>query len=97
MQRWAQSTSVDSVSLTAAGVGLVNRTVPHERLLAEARSCAERGCRRPEHVTAMTKAQMRKVADMSCEQAITTEEFAEPICFTTEAHRAAVQGMLRGG
>jgi len=31
---------------------------------------------------------------MSWEQAITMEEFAEPSCFTTEAHRAGVSDLL---
>lgn len=80
----------------ALGLGLVNRTVSHDQLLAEARTWAEKVCQLPESVTAMAKTQMRKVADMSWEQAIAMEEFAEPICFTTGAHRAAVQRMLRG-
>lgn len=79
----------------ALRLGLVNRTVPHQALLAEARAWADKVCRLPESVSAMAKTQMRKVADMSWEQAITMEEFAEPICFTTAAHREAVQRMLK--
>src|SRR5262249_54303825 len=37
---------------------------------------------------------MRSVADMSWDQAIAMEEFAEPMCFTTHAHREAVAEML---
>jgi 2-(1,2-epoxy-1,2-dihydrophenyl)acetyl-CoA isomerase len=80
----------------ALELGLVNRIVPHERLLAEAQDWAAKVCRLPESVTAMAKTQMRKVADMSWEQAIVMEEFAEPICFTTEAHRSAIRQMLAG-
>jgi 2-(1,2-epoxy-1,2-dihydrophenyl)acetyl-CoA isomerase len=39
---------------------------------------------------------LRNVADMSWDQAITMEEFAEPMCFTTHAHRDAVNTMLEG-
>jgi 2-(1,2-epoxy-1,2-dihydrophenyl)acetyl-CoA isomerase len=44
----------------------------------------------------MTKPLLRNVADMSWEQAITMEEYAEPMCFTTQAHRNAVNTMLKG-
>ncbi|MHB8695897.1 MAG: enoyl-CoA hydratase/isomerase family protein [Solirubrobacteraceae bacterium] len=47
--------------------------------------------RLPEHVLAMSKPLLRICADMTWDQAITMEEFAEPTCFTTEAHRAAVE------
>jgi 2-(1,2-epoxy-1,2-dihydrophenyl)acetyl-CoA isomerase len=36
----------------------------------------------------------RAAADLSWEQAITLEEFAEPGCFTTSAHRDAVQALV---
>jgi 2-(1,2-epoxy-1,2-dihydrophenyl)acetyl-CoA isomerase len=37
---------------------------------------------------------LRATADLSWEQAITLEEFAEPGCFTTRAHRDAVQALV---
>jgi len=42
----------------------------------------------------MTKPLLRSAADLTWEQAITMEEFAEPGCFTTRAHRDAVQALL---
>jgi 2-(1,2-epoxy-1,2-dihydrophenyl)acetyl-CoA isomerase len=42
----------------------------------------------------MTKPLLRQCADLTWEQAITMEEFAEPSTFTTAAHRAAVAGLL---
>jgi 2-(1,2-epoxy-1,2-dihydrophenyl)acetyl-CoA isomerase len=42
----------------------------------------------------MSKPLLRQAADMTWEQALTMEEFAEPSCFTTAAHRAAVDGLL---
>ena len=50
--------------------------------------------RLPNHVVAMSKPLLRNCADMTWEQAITMEEFAEPSCFTTEAHRTAVAELL---
>ena len=43
----------------------------------------------------MMKPLLRGAADMTWEQAITMEEFAEPQCFTTAEHREAVAALLR--
>jgi hypothetical protein len=37
---------------------------------------------------------MRAAADMSWQHAILAEEFAEPMTFTTAAHRRAVDALL---
>jgi 2-(1,2-epoxy-1,2-dihydrophenyl)acetyl-CoA isomerase len=42
----------------------------------------------------MMKPLLRNAADLTWEQAIAMEEFAEPGCFTTPSHRAAVDGLL---
>jgi large subunit ribosomal protein L13 len=44
--------------------------------------------RLPDHVAPMTKTILRQAADLSSGQAIALEELAEPMCFTTEGHRA---------
>jgi 2-(1,2-epoxy-1,2-dihydrophenyl)acetyl-CoA isomerase len=44
----------------------------------------------------MMKPLLRGAADMSWEHAIAMEEFAEPMCFTTTAHRQAVEALLSG-
>jgi hypothetical protein len=49
----------------------------------------------PDHVPAMTKTILRQAADLSWEQAIALEEFAEPMCFTTEGHRGGRGPALR--
>jgi 2-(1,2-epoxy-1,2-dihydrophenyl)acetyl-CoA isomerase len=72
-------------------LGIGNELVAHEELLARARKWSERVERLPRHVLAMTKPLLRQSADLSWEQAIAMEEFAEPMCFTTEAHRAGVE------
>ena len=63
-------------------------------LLDAARTWSERIDALPDHVARMTKPLLRSAADLTWEQAITMEEFAEPGCFTTRAHRDAVQALL---
>ncbi len=75
-------------------LGLGNELVGHEQLLPTARAWCERIEQLPRHVLEMSKPLLRNCADMSWEQAIAMEEFAEPMCFTTEAHRAAVAELL---
>ena len=78
----------------AAEIGLANELVPHERLLDAAREWCDRIEGLPEHVSTMMKPLLRNAADMTWEQAIAMEEFAEPQCFTTAAHREAVEALL---
>jgi 2-(1,2-epoxy-1,2-dihydrophenyl)acetyl-CoA isomerase len=80
----------------AAELGLVNAVVPHEGLLAHAQDWCARLEGLPAHVLKMMKPLLRNAAELSWEQAITMEEFAEPICFTTDAHRASVEALLAG-
>jgi 2-(1,2-epoxy-1,2-dihydrophenyl)acetyl-CoA isomerase len=75
-------------------LGLGNELVAHEDLLGSALAWCERVQSLPEHVLSMTKPLMRHCADLTWEQAIAMEEFAEPMCFTTEPHRRAVQELL---
>ena len=75
-------------------LGLGNELVAHGNLLDAAQELCERIERLPRHVLAMTKPLLRHSADLSWEQAIAMEEFAEPMCFTTEAHRNAVSELV---
>ena len=75
-------------------LGLANELVAHDELLDAARTWSERIDALPDHVARMTKPLLRSAADLTWEQAITMEEFAEPGCFTTRAHRDAVQALL---
>jgi 2-(1,2-epoxy-1,2-dihydrophenyl)acetyl-CoA isomerase len=77
-------------------LGLVNDVVPHDELDAATRRWCARLARLPEHVVPMMKPLLRGAADMTWEQAMTMEEFAEPHCFTTGAHREAVAELLEG-
>ena len=78
----------------AFGLGLGNELVVHEDLSAAALKWCERIERLPAHVLAMSKPLLRQCADMTWEQAITMEELAEPMCFTTDAHKDAVNDLL---
>jgi 2-(1,2-epoxy-1,2-dihydrophenyl)acetyl-CoA isomerase len=75
-------------------LGLGNELVAHEELMAAALKWCERVERLPAHVLAMSKPLLRQCADMTWEQAITMEELAEPMCFTTAAHKDAVGELL---
>jgi 2-(1,2-epoxy-1,2-dihydrophenyl)acetyl-CoA isomerase len=78
----------------AADLGLANAVVDHDRLLPEALEWCGRIEQLPTHVQSMMKPLLRNAADMSWEQAIAMEEFAEPMSFTTRAHREAVDALL---
>ena len=75
-------------------LGLGNELVEHNRLLPTALNWCERISRMPPHVLEMSKSLLRQCADLSWEQAMAMEEFAEPMCFTTSAHKDAVREML---
>jgi 2-(1,2-epoxy-1,2-dihydrophenyl)acetyl-CoA isomerase len=78
----------------AAELGIANSLHDHDELLPAAREWCERVERLPDHVTKMIKPLLRTAADASWETAIAMEEFAEPQCFTTPAHREAVAELL---
>jgi 2-(1,2-epoxy-1,2-dihydrophenyl)acetyl-CoA isomerase len=78
----------------AERIGLVNAVLPHDELLPAALEWCERIETLPPHVVPMMKPLLRGAADMSWDHAIAMEEFAEPMCFTTTAHREAVAELL---
>ena len=78
----------------AADLGLANSVHPHAELLDAAAEWCERIERLPAHVLRMMKPLLRAAADATWEQSIAMEEFAEPQCFTSPAHREAVTELL---
>ncbi len=78
----------------AAELGIANALVPHDGLLDAAYEWCDRISALPEHAVLMTKPLLRAAADMSWDQALAMEEFAEPGCFTTADHREAVEAFL---
>jgi 2-(1,2-epoxy-1,2-dihydrophenyl)acetyl-CoA isomerase len=79
---------------TALRLGLVQEVVAHDRLLAAADEWCSRIADLPPHAVAMSKPLLRATADASWNDAITLEEFAEPVCFTTAAFANSVRSML---
>lgn len=67
----------------AAELGLVNEVVPADRLMDRAMEWCDRIAELPDHALPIAKPLLRSAADASWEQSLTTEEFAEPMCFTT--------------
>jgi 2-(1,2-epoxy-1,2-dihydrophenyl)acetyl-CoA isomerase len=75
-------------------LGLANEVVEHGELMTAAVRWAEQVRELPPHVVPMMKPLLRAAADMTWDQAIAMEEFAEPGTFTTRAHRDAVAELL---
>jgi 2-(1,2-epoxy-1,2-dihydrophenyl)acetyl-CoA isomerase len=78
----------------AQRLGLVQQVVAHDRLLDAADDWCSRIAAMPSHAVAMTKPLLRATADAGWHEALTMEEFAEPICFTTAAFADSVHAML---
>ena len=78
----------------AQRLGLVQEVVEHDRLLAVADEWCSRVSAMPPHAAAMTKPLLRAAADAGWADALTLEEFAEPVCFTTAAFAVSVRSML---
>lgn len=81
-------------AIEAERLGLVNEVVPVGEEVERAKLWAERVRALPQPAVAMTKPLLRAAADAGWHQALALEEFAEPMCFTTTAHREAVAAML---
>jgi len=78
----------------AQRLGIVQKVVAHDRLLAAADEWCSRVAGLPAHAVAMTKPLLRAAADAGWNDALTLEEFAEPTCFTTAAFADSVHTML---
>lgn len=78
----------------ALELGLVNEVVPHAELMARAGHWCDTMLELPAHTVPLMKPLLRNAADMTWDHAITMEEFAEPMCFTTDAHKRAVEALL---
>jgi 2-(1,2-epoxy-1,2-dihydrophenyl)acetyl-CoA isomerase len=78
----------------AQELGLVLEVHPHDELLDAAERWCERIAALPPYAPRMAKVVLRQAADLSWEQALTAEEFAEPSCFTTGEFAGAVDALL---
>lgn len=89
---YASGRHLDAAAAFELGIG--NEVTSHDELVKRALEWCERIERLPSHVLAMSKPLLRQCADMTWEQAIALEEFAEPMCFTTQAHTDGVTELL---
>jgi 2-(1,2-epoxy-1,2-dihydrophenyl)acetyl-CoA isomerase len=79
----------------AADLGLVNEVVPAEELMDRAMTWCDRIASLPAHALPIAKPLLRATSDLPWEQALTMEEFAEPMCFTTRGFADGVKGVTR--
>ena len=78
----------------AAELGLVNEVVPADGLMDSAMAWCDRVAALPAHALPIAKPLLRGAADLSWEQALTVEEFAEPMCFTTRGFAEGVERVM---
>jgi 2-(1,2-epoxy-1,2-dihydrophenyl)acetyl-CoA isomerase len=78
----------------AAELGLINEVVPADRLMEAAIAWCDRIAALPPHALPIAKPLLRSAADASWEQSLTTEEFAEPMCFTTRGFADGVAAVM---
>lgn len=81
-------------AVEAVSLGLVNACVAPEDLDARIARWCDEICALPSYVTAMTKPLMRAAADMTFDQAMVAEEFAEPNTFTTRYHQRTIAALV---
>lgn len=78
----------------ALEIGLADRVVPGDRLLAEAQAFARSMTQGSAPALALTKAILDKSFELTEEQALALGRQAQAIAYTTDAHRDAVQAFL---
>jgi 2-(1,2-epoxy-1,2-dihydrophenyl)acetyl-CoA isomerase len=78
----------------ALELGLVNEVVPADELMAAAMTWCDRIAGLPRHSLPLAKPLLRATTDASWEQALTMEEFAEPMCFTTRGFAEGVERVV---
>ncbi|MGO9961512.1 MAG: enoyl-CoA hydratase/isomerase family protein [Solirubrobacteraceae bacterium] len=78
----------------ALDLGLVNEVVAPGALMDAAMGWCDRISALPPHALPIAKSLLRGAADSSWEHAVTMEEFAEPMCFTTRGFADGVQSVV---
>jgi 2-(1,2-epoxy-1,2-dihydrophenyl)acetyl-CoA isomerase len=77
----------------ALRLGLVNRVVPHDRLLEEARTLAGRLAAGPPRALAFTKLMLRRAVRAGLEEHLIAGEAIQPLCLSTDDHREALRAL----
>jgi enoyl-CoA hydratase/carnithine racemase len=78
----------------AVAIGLADRLVAAEDLLAEASHLAEEMSEAPLHAIALSKSILDRSFELSLEEVFALGTSAQAICYTTDAHREAVDAFL---
>ncbi|MFQ5890607.1 MAG: enoyl-CoA hydratase/isomerase family protein [Gemmatimonadota bacterium] len=78
----------------AERIGLVNRVVPHDRLMEEARALARRLARKPALSLRLAKEAIRRSASASLEEMLDFEVRAQVRCFESADAREGVRAFL---
>jgi 2-(1,2-epoxy-1,2-dihydrophenyl)acetyl-CoA isomerase len=79
----------------AQRLGLVNEVVPAGQEVERACAWARQALTLSAPALALTKPLLRAAANMTFHDALVMEEFAEPMCFTSQAHREGVRALLQ--
>jgi len=74
----------------AEALGLVNRVVPHERLMDEARALAKRLAEGPPRALGFTKRLLRQAVQADLDAHLAAGEAIQPLLLWTEDHKEAV-------
>lgn len=77
-------------------IGLVNRVVPPEKVMEEARALAEEIARGPSIPIGMSKVAIYKGLESDLESMLDYEAFAQAICSQTEDAKEGVESFLEG-
>jgi enoyl-CoA hydratase len=79
---------------TALSYGLVNKVVPPEELMNEAKAMAEKLLTKSGRILALAKAAVTGGADMSLPDALNYEEQCFALCFATEDQKEGMKAFM---
>ncbi|KPA18906.1 enoyl-CoA hydratase [Candidatus Magnetomorum sp. HK-1] len=78
----------------ALNLGMVNRVVPHEKLMEETMTLAQKLADKPKSALRMSKRLIYMAQDMSLEQVLEQSATYQALCHQTDEHKDAVKGFL---
>ena len=78
----------------AQRLGIVNKVVPEQELMKEARQLAERMARGPSIAIGLTKQAIKRGVHNNLEQQVEFESFAQHICLKTEDNKEAARAFF---
>lgn len=79
----------------ARDMGIVNQVVPHDQLMEQAGALARRLAAGPGVAFRMAKRVMNDSVNMTLEQLLDMEAYAQSVCFQSEDHRIGVEAFFR--